>query len=417
MSTRVLLNNAFWSLVSHLLFRGSLMLATIFLARHLDTSGFAKYSYFQLTVAMLATYAALGMGVTASRLFAEVGHEKTGSEPPPIGTLWCLSLIVSAAFAGLVMGIPTNWLSSELAVPRWLLALGAFAMALGVVPGGAIIGLEMYRQATYVSFLSGLILLTGTWWAAMQGSEKIGMASLIIAFVIKSGGDTLLMLRHVSISRLLAGTCRRRKEIVRIFGFAGPMLAVSFIAGSGAWLLGRMILAGPGGEHAFALYSIGLQWFALALLLPGMISRVVLPRLVRTDTRSEQGEEVGRMLVRRGALITLTAAAGVAIVGIALGPWLLEMYGDKYDAGRWFIAAFMLAAILSSPANLVGNAIVARDGQVKWLFLTLAWLAALLTAAKFALPLGAWAGAVSQGAAASVLSALALFSARRSRLI
>lgn len=417
MSARVLATNAFWSLANHLMFRGSLMLATIFLARHLATTGFATYSYFHLTVSMLAAYAALGMGVTASRFFAEIGHEREGVDPPPIGTLWFLSLLASAAFAGLVMIMPEIWLSAGLAVPRWLLALGVFVMALGVVPGGAIMGLELYRQSAFISFLSGLTLLSGAWWAAVQGSVQIGMATLVFAFLLKSGGDAFLVLRNVGFTRLFDGTCLRRKEIRRVLGFAGPMLAVSFLSGSGAWLLGRMILGGPGGEHAFALYSIGLQWFALALLLPGMLSRVVLPRLVRTDRFSEQGASDSRILVRRGALMTVLAAAGVAIVGFALGPWLLELYGDKYDAGRWFIAAFMLAAILSAPANLVGNAIVASDGQGRWLTLTVAWFAALITAGVLSLQMGAWSGAVSQGFAAAVLSALALLTARKRELI
>lgn len=315
------------------------------------------------------------------------------------------------------MIIPEIWLSAGLAVPRWLLALGVFVMALGVVPGGAIMGLELYRQSAFVSFLSGLTLLSGAWWAAVQGSVQIGMATLVFAFFLKSGGDAFLVLRNVGFTRLFGGTCLRQKEIRRVLGFAGPMLAVSFLSGTGAWLLGRMILGGPGGEHAFALYSIGLQWFALALLLPGMLSRVALPRLVRANRFSEQGASDSRVLVQQGTLMTVLAAAGVAIVGFALGPWLMELYGNKYDAGRWFIAAFMLAAIFSAPANLVGNAIVASDGQGRWLTLTVVWFAALITAGVLSLQMGAWSGAVSQGFAAAVLSALALLTARKRELI
>lgn len=417
MSTRILVNNAVWSLVSHLFFRGSLMLATIVLARNLDTTRFAIYSYFALTLAMLATYASMGLGVTASRFFAEVGHEREDRERPPLGALWCLSLLVSATFAGFVLSIPESWLSAGLAIPRWLLALGTLVMALGVVPGGAIIGLEMYRQAAYVSFLAGLALLVGTSLAAMLGSEAIAMGTFVIAFAINSTGAAMLVLRRVGRPRLFSRGCLHRKDIAKVVSFAAPMLAVSFVSGSGAWLLGRMILRGPDGEYAFALYSIGLQWFALALLIPGMLSRVVLPRLVRTDMSSEQGVGASREMVRRGASLALVSAACVAILGVALGPWLVDIYGAKYDAGRWFIAAFMAAAILSAPANLVGNAIVARDGQATWLLLTLAWLATLLAVGGFSLPMGAWAGAVSQGVAATVLSALAVITARGSRFI
>ena len=414
---RMLANNAFWSLMGHLLFRGSLMVATIFLARHLDTRDFATYSYFQLTIVMLATFAELGMGVAASRFFAEIGHESKVRDPPPIGTLWCLSLIVSVAIAGVVLMIPVNWLSAGLAVPGWLLAMGAFSLGVGVVPGGAMLGLEQYRQSALVAALGGLTMLGGATWAALQGSAMIGMVALVFAFLVKSGGDLLLVLRSVGSTRLFGGRRMHRKDIGRVLGFVGPLSVVTLVSGAGAWLLGRMILGGPGGEHAFALYSIGMQWFALALLLPGMISRVTLPRLVRIDLSSEAGAADSRTLVRRGAVVTILSGVAVAAGGIAAGPWLLWMYGASYDAGRWFIAAFLLAAVFSAPANLLGNAIIARDGQWRWLLLTLVWLAALLAAGRFSISVGAWAGAVSQGFAAAVVSALALYTARKRQLI
>ena len=417
LNMRRLANNAFWSLIGHLLFRGSLMVATIFLARHLDTRAFATYSYFQLTIAMLATFGELGMGVTASRLFAEIGHESKVRDPSPIGTLWCLSLVVSVALAGIVLMIPVSWLSAGLPVPRWLLAMGVFVLAVGIVPGGAVLGLEQYRQSAVVSALGGLSMLAGATWAALQSSATIGMVTLVIAFLVKSGGDALLVLRSVGVSRLFGRWRLHRKEMRRVLGFGGPMFAVTLMSGSGAWLLGRMILGGPGGEHAFALYSIGMQWFALALLVPGMISRVTLPRLVRTDLSSEGGAADSRTLVRRGAVMTVLSGVAVAAGGVAAGPWLLWMYGANFDAGRWFIAAFMLAAVLGAPANLIGNAIIARDGQWRWLLLTLVWLAALLAAGRFSVSVGAWAGAVSQGFAAAVVSTLALLTAFKRRLI
>ena len=94
MSARLLATNAVWSLVGHILHRGSLMLGAILLARSLATDSFAAYSYFQMTVSMLSTYAALGLGVTASLHFAELGHEN-GGPPAPIGTLLAISLVLA----------------------------------------------------------------------------------------------------------------------------------------------------------------------------------------------------------------------------------------------------------------------------------------------------------------------------------
>jgi O-antigen/teichoic acid export membrane protein len=194
------------------------------------------------------------------------------------------------------------------------------------------------------------------------------------------------------------------------------MFFVTLISASGTWLLGRMILRGSGGEHAFALYVIGLQWFSLGLLLPGMFSRVILPRLVRS-TSSAVSAVASKRLVIQGSVMATATAIMMALFGVLFGPWLLMIYGASYQADRWFIAAFLGAAILSAPANTVGNAIVASNGQKTWLILTILWFLVLLVTGAVAAPLGALSGAVAQAAAAAMLTILAISSARSKKLI
>lgn len=98
---------------------------------------------------MLSAYAAMGMGVSASRFFAEVGHEKSEADPPPVGTFMdAFNNIGNRSFC--INHVNTCLMAyyAGLGVPKWLLALGVFALGLTVVPGGAILGLERYKQAT-----------------------------------------------------------------------------------------------------------------------------------------------------------------------------------------------------------------------------------------------------------------------------
>lgn len=411
---RLLATNGMWSLLSHLLSRGSLMLASIVLARALSTADFAAYSYFQLTVSLLAAYAAMGLGVTASRFFAEVGHERGDRAPPPLFTLWFLSLLLGVLASVAVFLLPDQWLSAGLAVPRWMLSLGVLALAAGVVPSGAIIGLEKYRQASIVSAACGITMLVGAWLAADSHSAEAAMGALLLAYAIQTIGESILTIRAVGARRLISDPRIHREHLKRVLSFAGPMLVVSLLSVSGAWLLGRLILQGKGGESAFALYAIGLQWFALTLLLPGMLSRVIFPRLVRGGNASSQ---VTRTLVRRGAWIAMVIAAVMTVAGILLGPALLWIYGSQYNAGRWYIGAFMAAAILSAPANVIGNAIVVNEGQKRWLALTSAWFVTLLIAGLAFSSAGAWSGALAQAIAAAVLTLLSVKAARTRRLI
>jgi hypothetical protein len=107
----------------------------------------------------------------------------------------------------------------------------------------------------------------------------------------------------------------------------------------------------------------------------------------------------------------------MALLGVLLGPTIFSFYGSKYSADRWFIAAFLGAAVLSAPANTVGNAIVANGGQNTWLILTVVWFFVLLFSAVATASLGALSGAVAQAAAAAVLTGMAVTTARSKQWI
>lgn len=418
MSTqKKLITNAFWSLTSHLLSRGTLMLAAIILARALPTPAFAAYSYFQLTVSMLGAYAALGLGTTASRYFAEVGHETAGIASKPLGALCSISAIVSLGVGLAVFAVPTSWLNANLAVPQWLMATGVAVTALGVVPGGAILGLEQYRAATVISFIHGVVLITATVIAAIQQAPVVAMTAFVLGAFVQAVGQFAVVLRCVGWQRISERLFFTRKDAEQIMGFAGPMFLVTLMAASGSWIVGRIILHGVEGTYNFSLYSIGLHWYSLALLLPGMVSRVVLPRLVRS---SEKSTEQSKEIVRYG--ISLAVSAGVLVSGMAilLGPYIGGLYGKNYDViGRLFIAAYMVAALMSVPTSTLGNAILARDGQLIWLRNTAAWFVVIISVAFVAndLGLGQWTGSIAHTAAGATLLMLAFLSCRHRQLI
>jgi O-antigen/teichoic acid export membrane protein len=416
MSARVLATNAFWSLLSHLFSRGSLMLSAVILARNLDTESFAAYSYFQLTVSMLAAYAAMGLGVSASRFFAEIGYEKSDTDPPPVGTLWTLSVLLAGGAFVLIMLIPSAWINAGLVVPKWLLAIGVLALGMTVVPGGAILGLERYKQATLISAVSGATMLLLVWWASARGSPTLAMGAIALSAFLQAAGESVIVIRAIGWKTIALGFRLRPQDVRRVLSLAGPMFFVTLVAASGSWLLGRMILHGAGGKPAFALYVIGLQWFSLGLLLPGMFSRVILPRLVR-NASADVPAISGKQVVIQGSMMATATAAMMALLGALFGPWLLLIYGANYQADRWFVAAFLGAAVLSAPANTVGNAIVANEGQKTWLLLTVLWFLVLLVSGAVAAPLGALSGAVAQATAAAALTLTAVMAARAKRLI
>lgn len=417
MSLRLLATDAAWSLIAHLFGRGSLVVASVLLARSLDTPAFAAYGYFQLTVSMLAAYSALGLGVTASRFFAEVEHVPDDCTPP-IGTLWILSVAAGLVIALSILVLPADWVDGGVELPRWLLSLGVFVMALGVVPAGAVLGLERYREAAGPAIAAAAVLVVGSLIAGRAQSAVGAMWVFVMGSLIQAAGNASIVLRNVGVQRLRLRVGLQKAALQKIVGFAGPMTAVTLLSASGVWIVGRIILAGTSREQGFALYVIGLQWFSLALLLPGMVSRVVLPRVVRSrlDAAVDTPHQASP-LVRHGAYMTLALATATCIIGAILSPWLWPLYLVDYSQGAWLLVAFMAAAIPAAPANTLGNAIVADDGQVEWLVITGVWFVCLVFAASVSTSFGAWSGAIAHALANLSMILLVVKTTHRRKLV
>ena len=385
------------------------MLSAVVLARALSPADFASYGYFLSTVAMLATYAALGLGVTASRLFAAVGHVDD-RDTPPIGTLLSLALILTFVSLFLVLLIPSEWLNAGLSVPKWMIALGVAVAVANVVPGGGILGLEKYREATVASAFSATCVLTFTAIAGYCQNPMLGMWGIVAGMATQTVGQLAVIIR-VAGWRNVTGSVRWSvADLRRLAGFAGPMFVVSILAGSGTWIVGRIILS-DSGEQEFAAYTIGLQWFALGLLLPGIVSRVMLPRLVRSH------DQDAKRLVHHGVALALGPSVMFALAGILLGPQLIKLYGNEYLSYVLLIPSYLLVAVLYAPIDTIGNAILAKDGQRTWLrihFITFVTLLAslLAVAEKTAL----WAS-FAHALAALLMMTMAVLSGRKLGLV
>jgi O-antigen/teichoic acid export membrane protein len=414
---KTLLTNAGWSAAAHLLERGSLVLVSIILSRMLDTAGFAAYGYFQMTVSMLAAYAAMGLGVTSSKFFAESDQLSPGAMPP-LGTLWVLSVLSGLLLALVILLVPSSWIESGLNVPSWLLATGVFVLSLGVTPGGGILGLERYVEATWASAASSITVVGGALIAGSYASPQAAMVVFIFASFVQASINSWIVARAIGLQRLFVSMSIRRADLRKVFHLAGPMVTVTLLASSGTWLVGRILLSVPSGEHQFSLYVIGLQWLALVLYLPGMITRVIFPQLVkaRLDENSIERSQTS-VLLRQGMLLTSTAALSICCIAILLSPWLMDLYGAQYTSYRWLIVWFMLAALPMAPAGTLGNGIIANNSQWAWLFITAVWFVSLITLTYSQKHFGAPGAAISYGCAALIQTVLAYLVARRRGLI
>ena len=414
---RGVFSNASLALGAHSISRAGLVLSSVVMARGFSTEGFAAYSYFRETVLLIATYAALGLGVTATRCFAAAEVKALESERALPGSLSCLSFIASALASVVVVAIPGTWITAEFAIPRWLLSIAVGFAALEVVPINAVVGLERYRAVVMLSFMYAGVVVFSAWRSVTLGDPIVGMFGLIAGSFAQTAGCYVVVYRAIGWRAMAEGAVPRFRELRAAFRIAGPMFATSLMVVSGNWLVGRIMLEEPDGDRIFSLYAVGRQWYGLGLVIPAMVSRVLLPRLVRIKGSGNRDDM--RALVRHSTAVATISALVVASFVVPLGPWLLSFYGRQYTETTWLITGFIALAVITAPARALTNPIVADDGQMSLLAFTVGWLVFLLAVAWFALRggMGVWAGALSQAMAMAYLGIAAYVHCRRRGLV
>ena len=414
---RGVFSSASLALGAHGISRGGLVLASVAMARGLATEDFAAYSYFRETVVLIATYAALGLGVTATRCFAAAKVNRLDGEHALPGSLSSLSFVASALASAVVLAVPGTWITAEFAIPRWLLSIAVGFAALEVVPINAVVGLERYRAVVLLSFMYAGVVVFSAWRSVTLGDPIVGMFGLIAGSVAQIAGCYVVIHRAIGWRAMAEGAVPRLRNLRGAFRIAGPMFATSLMVVSGNWLVGRIMLEEPDGDRIFSLYAVGRQWYGLGLVIPAMVSRVLLPRLVRIKGSGNRDDMRG--LVRLSTVVATVSALVVASLVIPLGPWLLSFYGHQYAGATWLITGFIALAVITAPARALTNPIVADDGQMSLLAFTVGWLVFLLAVAWFALRsgLGVWAGALSQATAMAYLGTAAYVHCRRRGLV
>lgn len=411
MSLKFLINSAIWSSVSHILSRGSLMLSGMLLASNLSPEMFATYSYFQITATMIATYSALGLGVSASKYFAELSNDKESKYNIDIvTTLFSLALLLSILSTLIILIIPNSFLSSNLNISNTTFSFAVLVLALSVVPNGAVIGLEKYKQSALFSFLNSIILLIGAFLSIKLNDITYSIYSFIIGSANQSLGNLFITLKAIPSLSLASLLKIKKYALLEISKFTGPLIFISLFTASSGWLLGKSLLKAYG-ELEFAAYSIGLQWFSVALFLPGMISRVVLPRLVRKEANNKS-------MLRYACLISIGLSSIIFILGSIFRKQIVSFYGSDYVSYEYMLVGFLFTTILYAPANTLGNAIIATVGTMKWLSITIGWFACLMSVFYLNLPNQAVFSAIyAQVCAASFLLVYSFLICRKNGLI
>lgn len=363
-------------LAAHILARGSLSLASILVAREFSAEEFAAYSYYQVTISTFATFASFGLGTSAARHFALLTKKDFEEFGFPFGTLWAVGFIVPS-IAGIFLGaLPVRWVG-DAGVPQVMMAAGVAALLATVVPSGAMLGLQLFRLSVLSALASAVAMMVLLYVSIKLESLHLAVWALVLGFLVQCIGDSLCVIRRVGGRRLWSTFHIDIRSLCRLAGFAGPMFMVSVLNAAALWVVARIVRASDPTQREFVLFSIGMQWFSLVLVLPSVLAKVSLPMLVR----SEDTNRPNVALLGGGVAFLVALLGGIAV--LACAGYLDVVYGGKYSINWVVLAPFMLAAAFNAPAGVLGNLVVVAGFQWRWLgytvlatlsYVGLAWL-------------------------------------------
>ncbi len=378
----------FWSLVGAVISQGSVLGASVITAHFLGPVGFGKLAIINSTIGMFGVFAGVGLGMTATKYVAEFRTK----DPARAGRIIALSAAVAlgtATTAVLVLFDVAPWLaartlnapqlSAELRIAVSLL----FLNALNGTQIGVLAGFEAFRAIARVNLTRGVLTFPLAVAGVLIWHLRGAVAALIAAAAVG------WIVNHIAIH----AECRRNRVPVRwdrlwsdrviLWKFSLPAFLAGAVTSPAIWAASSILVNQPHGYAEMGVFSAANQWRAAVVFLPSLLSQPLLSML--------SNEAVGdlrlfRKFLRVSLLLSFGLSAFIAAPIVLCSSWIMKAYGRDFRAGKHVLVLLVLAAVISSTAAVIGQAIASLD-RMWWGFsLNSVWALVLLASAALLVP-------------------------------
>ncbi|MGC6343203.1 oligosaccharide flippase family protein, partial [Bisgaard Taxon 45] len=189
MINKIFFFNVIWSMGSHILSRGMLLLSGMLLARNLPVDDFATYNFFIMTATIISNYSSMGLGVSSSRFFAE---KKENQNTLILGNLYSISLILAIISSTLTfLFIDKLWTIET--YYKWLISTTVFFLILNIVPTGGVMGVEKYKDLFFLSIFNTFIMLIGVFITIRTNNISIQIYAYILSIVFLISAQSYIL--------------------------------------------------------------------------------------------------------------------------------------------------------------------------------------------------------------------------------
>jgi len=329
---RRLADAAVWSLAGAIASRVVGIVSSVVVARLLGKEGFGQYGIIQSTVMTCGTFAAFGLGLTATKHVAEYRHKDPAKAGRILGLSTLISLGSGAVIASiLLVGAP--WLASHtLAAPHLTgpLRIGAVLILFTALNGaqtGVLLGLEAFKLTAQLNLLTGLVSLPlvvgGVIFFGLKGALWGLAASAFVTWLLYHWA----LRRELTRARIPFSTKGSFAEMRVLWAFSLPAVISGMLAAPVAWVCNALLVNQPHGYAEMGIVNAANQWFYALLFLPGVLARTAIPVL------SERLGADDKISCRRILTYNMGLNAAVVIPLMLLGCLASRHIMSIYGAG------------------------------------------------------------------------------------
>ena len=317
-----------WNVSGTILSKVFVMAASILTARLLGAEGNGEFGMINNTVGMFSTFAALGLGTTATRFVAEFKNNQKRRCGNIIALSTSLAFLASLVLS-LFIWIFSGWLAeytlnnSELSFGLRLSVIMLIFNTINTVQISILSGFEDFKSVASVSVIQGIVSFP----VFMLTTVSYGVDGLVVGYGIVG------IISFVISRAIINKNCKRNnieihyntclEEYKILFKFSLPAMLMNIVVIPITWLGNTIIVNQPSGYSDLGIFNAANQWKTAITLLPTAIGNVILPFIVSSE--NEKIEDLNMMI---SWIIVSFLSTGV----ILFSDLIAIFYGSSYPA-------------------------------------------------------------------------------------
>ena len=375
-------SGAFWSLVGSVSSRVLMVIAAVIVARLLGRTIYGQYSVVLSTVNTFIVFANFGLAMMVTKYVAEFRDTDKDRTGRIIGLSYIFTTtsgivltIVFCLFAPLICNHVLN--APELIHELRIGILFLIIAAINGAQNGVLIGFQDFRAIAIANLFAGVLMIPlragGAYLGGLNGSIVGFGLSLVVLLAI----NRFFITRILKKNSITISFNKAFREWPVLWKFSLPAALSGIMVAPVFWICYLMLARTRNGFDEVALLDAARQFQLMILFIPGTISQIILPLLVRTNSATDQRRYI--KVVKYNLVLNISVALLIAIPMVLFSPWIMEIYGKGFSGGTSTLRILALAAIVMTANSVIGQILASKERLWVGLLFNLLWAVVFIT--------------------------------------